>query len=261
MTREGGATSRLPKAGAKSSNAEPGTRMPFTPKPAYSSSARPPLSPRKHSGLLTKLALMLTAVYFSRKEQQGPPLPSPTQPQASSREGRDSEGRSADAPSDIPARGWRSILVRTFKEFNEDRILSEAAGVTFYALLAIFPAVAAFVSVYALFLDPATIAAHVTAAGSFLPGGATDVIGGQVTRIAAHGASTLGVSFLVGLATALWSASAGMKALMGALNIVYDEKEKRGFFKLAGVALALTIGAMGVYRACRDHRRRRSDYP
>ena len=134
--------------------------------------------------------------------------------------------------------------MRTFKEFNEDRILSEAAGVTFYALLAIFPAVAAFVSVYALFLDPATIAAHVTAAGSFLPGGATDVIGGQVTRIAAHGASTLGVSFLVGLATALWSASAGMKALMGALNIVYDEKEKRGFFKLAGVALALTIGAM-----------------
>ena len=119
-----------------------------------------------------------------------------------------------------------------------------AAGVTFYGLLAIFPALAALVSLYGLFADPATIASHLQTLAGVLPSGGLEVIGSEINRIAAQQNSTLGVTFLTGLAVSLWSANAGMKALMDALNLVFEEEEKRGFFRLNAVSLAFTIGAI-----------------
>jgi membrane protein len=154
-------------------------------------------------------------------------------------------GREAGTPAEIPARGWKDILWRTYEEFGQDRLMSVAAGVTYYALLALFPAIGALVSVYGLFADPATIQDHLTALSGVLPGGALDIIREQVVRIASAGEGTLGLSFVIGLAVSLWSANAGMKAIFDALNIVYDEEEKRSFVKLNLESLTFTLAAVG----------------
>ncbi|MBJ6123966.1 YihY/virulence factor BrkB family protein [Microvirga splendida] len=162
-------------------------------------------------------------------------------PHAANEKGR---GRSADTPTEIPSRGWKDILWRTYEEFGKDRVMSVAAGVTYYALLAIFPAIAALVSLYGLFADPATLQDHLNAMAGVLPGGALDIIREQVTRIASQGGGTLGFSFIIGLLISLWSANAGMKAVFDALNIVYDEEEKRSFVKLNLISLTFTLGAI-----------------
>jgi membrane protein len=153
-------------------------------------------------------------------------------------------GREADAPTDIPALGWKDILWRVYEEFGKDRITSVAAGVTYYALLAIFPAIAALVSIYGLFADPATIQEHLNTLSGVMPGGALDIVREQVTRISSQGSGTLGFSFVIGLVISLWSANAGMKAVFDALNIVYDEDEKRSFVWLNVQSLAFTLGAI-----------------
>jgi membrane protein len=153
-------------------------------------------------------------------------------------------GREADKPTEIPAKGWKDILWRTYEEFGKDRVTSIAAGVTYYALLAVFPAIAALVSIYGLFADPATIQDHINAMASLMPSGAIEVIGDQVKRIASQGGGKLGFGFIFGLAISLWSSNAGMKALFDALNIVNDEEEKRSFIRLNLMSLTFTLGAI-----------------
>jgi membrane protein len=151
-------------------------------------------------------------------------------------------GRSAETPSRIPDRGWKDILLRVYHGISENRILLVAAGVTFYSLLAIFPGIAALISIYGLFADPATVASHLDTIASVAPGGAVDVLREQMTRLASQGETTLGVSFIVSLAISLWTANSGVKAIFDALNIVYGEEEKRSFIKLNAVTLFVTIG-------------------
>jgi membrane protein len=153
-------------------------------------------------------------------------------------------GRRATVPWQIPWAGWKDILWRTYAQIGEDRLLAVAAGVVFYGLLALFPAVTAFVSLYGLFAKASTINDHLALVGGFLPAGGVDIIQEQVNRIAAKGEAKLGFAFAFGLALALWSANAGMKALIDALNVIYDEKEKRGFIKLNFVSLVLTAGGL-----------------
>ncbi len=108
----------------------------------------------------------------------------------------------------------------------------------------IFPAIAALVSLYGLFADAGTIAAHLDDLSGVMPGGALDVLREQMTRLAAQGQGTLGLTFAISLLTSLWSANAGMKAFFDALNIIYGETEKRGFLKLNALSLAFTTGAI-----------------
>jgi membrane protein len=158
--------------------------------------------------------------------------------------GGDERGRKAESPTEIPARGWMDIAWRVYEEIGNDRILAVAAGVTFYALLALFPAIAAFVSLYGLFADPGTINDHLASLAGLLPGGAIDVIGDQVKRITSKPGGTLGLAFFSGLAISLWSANAGMKAIFDALNVAYGESEKRNFIWLNLQSLAFTFGAL-----------------
>ena len=153
-------------------------------------------------------------------------------------------GRHAESPAEIPPRGWKDIAWRVYDQFSQDRVMSVAAGVTYYALLALFPAVAALVSIYGLFADPGTIESNLSALAGVLPGGALEIIGEQVKRIASKGGGTLGFGFILGLVISLWTANAGMKALFDALNIVYDEREKRGFVALNIQSIAFTVGGM-----------------
>jgi membrane protein len=154
-------------------------------------------------------------------------------------------GRDAETPVEIPAKGWKDIAWRVYEGVQNDRVLLVAAGVTFYALLALFPATAALVSLYGLFADPSTINEHLRLVSGFLPDGALEVIGDQVKRIASQ-KGTLGITFIGTLALALWGANAGTKAIFDALNIIYKEREKRSFVALTLQSLLFTVGAIAL---------------
>ncbi|WP_419728044.1 YihY/virulence factor BrkB family protein [Lichenicola sp.] len=153
-------------------------------------------------------------------------------------------GADAYSPRQIPAKGWWNVLKRAGAGFNQDRVMAEAASVTFYGLLALFPALASLISIYGLITDPASLSDQLKGLGGVIPGGGLDIIKAQVTALTSSGHKALGFGAIVGLATSLWSANAGMKSLFDALNVVYHEKEKRSFVKLTLTSLAFTLGAV-----------------
>ena len=166
------------------------------------------------------------------------------EPDGSARSDEHNRGRRAVSPWQIPWRGWRDILLRTWQQVGEDRLLAVAAGVVFYALLALFPAITALVSAYALFAKASTINDHMTILAGILPEGALGIVRDQVERVLAKGDVKLGLAFLFSFLLAVWSANGGIKAIIDALNVVYDEDEKRGFFKLNATSLAFTFGGL-----------------
>jgi membrane protein len=139
---------------------------------------------------------------------------------------------------------WSAVLWRVYQKMNENRLLAVAAGVVFYGLLAIFPAITAFVSLYGLLADPSTIHERLSLATGVLPQGALNILSEQLTRLTSHRTSALSAGFIGGLLVALWSANAGAKAIMDALNVAYGETEKRSFVRLNLVALAFTLGSI-----------------
>jgi membrane protein len=153
-------------------------------------------------------------------------------------------GHRAMTPWQIPARGWKDILVGTYRRIGQDRLLAVAAGVVFYGLLALFPAITALVSSYALFAKGSTISGHLAMLAGILPGGAFDIVQDQVNRVLAKGDAKLGLAFAASFLLAVWSANGGTKALIDALNVAYEETEKRGFLRLNAVSLAFTFGAL-----------------
>lgn len=156
----------------------------------------------------------------------------------------DIRGRGAEWPSQIPGRGWRDVIWRLVARFNEDRVMLIAAGATFYLLLSLFPALAAFVSIYGFFADPTTIASHLDMLRGILPQGGLEIIEGQLMEFARGRQDTLGVGFLIAFAVAFWSANNGVKTLFEALNIAYREREKRSFIALNLLSFVFTIGVM-----------------
>ena len=163
--------------------------------------------------------------------------PSRAQPRSSA-----TAGQGADTPAEIPAGGWWAISKRVAANFSAHRLLTEAGGITFFTLLALFPALAAMVSIYGLFADPASISKNLDALSGVVPEGGMTIIADQVRSLAAKGGTALGFGALLGLGTSLWSANQGTKALFDALNVVYDEKEKRGFVARTALTLAFTLG-------------------
>jgi membrane protein len=153
-------------------------------------------------------------------------------------------GRRASHPRQIPWAGWKDILWRTYERTNDDRLLATAAGVVFFGLLAVFPAVTALVSSYGLFANPSTIGANLQTLVLMLPEGSFQIVQDQIARVLGKGSTTLGATFLFGLALAIWSANAGVKAVIDALNVVYEEKEKRSFVRLNLLSLAFTTGGI-----------------
>lgn len=138
----------------------------------------------------------------------------------------------------------KTVGAAIYREFNEDRVLAIAGGVVFYALLALFPAITAFVSIYGLFTDPATVTNHLSLLQDVMPSGAFGIFETQATRAAEGGATQLGVTSIIALLAAIWFANSGTKGIMDALNVVYGEKETRGFLEYNLTALLLTLGTM-----------------
>jgi membrane protein len=153
-------------------------------------------------------------------------------------------GRHATAPWEIPWRGWKDILWRTYNRINDNRLLAVAAGVVFYSLLALFPAISAFVSLFGLFANPSTIDSSLSSLTGVLPGGAVQIVHQELMRLTANEGANLSLGFVVSLLFALWSADAGMRSIIDALNVAYDEKEKRSFVRLVLVSLLYTLIAM-----------------
>ncbi len=153
-------------------------------------------------------------------------------------------GREAERPSQLPMAGWRDILWRVWEESSEDRITLIAAGSAFYLLLAMFPALAAFVSIYGFVADPSTVADHVAFLGGLMPSGGLDLVRGQLEALARQDRNALSIGFIVAILTAFWSANNGVKTLFEAINIAYEEREKRSFIRLNLIAFAFTLGAM-----------------
>jgi membrane protein len=158
--------------------------------------------------------------------------------------GDDGHGRTADSPADIPAQGWWDVLKRTAQKISDNRLLTEAAGITFYTLLSLFPGLAALVSLYGLVADPATIADHLSLIAGLIPAGGMDIITTQLRTLTSHGSAGLSFGLILGLLTSLWSANQSMKALADALNVVNEEEEKRGFLQRTAITLAFTLGVI-----------------
>lgn len=150
--------------------------------------------------------------------------------------------RSADRPSALPASGWRDILWRVWTRIGEDNVSIVAAGVAFYVMLALFPAITAFVSLFGMIADPGQVQEQFATLRGVIPDDAWGILNDQLTAVASAQTSNLGISALVGLVLALWSAGAGVRAMMTALNIAYHEHEKRGFFRFYATAFLFTIG-------------------
>lgn len=153
----------------------------------------------------------------------------------------DARGREAGRPREIPRPGWRDILLRVKEEQSKDHLSIIAAGVAFYSLLALFPALAALISLYGLVADPAQVQQQLSQVSGFLPPEAHRLLDQQLSRIVSQSGGALSLALIGGVLLALWSAAKGMNALITALNVAYDEEETRGFFKLNGLALLLTF--------------------
>lgn len=137
-----------------------------------------------------------------------------------------------------------AIAKATLTQIGADRVTAVAGGITFFGLLSLFPALTAFVSIYGLVADPATIAGHLDMLESFLPQGALGIIRDQVQAITSSPGTALSLAGIVGLLVAFYSANGGMKALLSALNVAFFQSETRGFVKLNLVSMAFTLGGL-----------------
>jgi membrane protein len=146
--------------------------------------------------------------------------------------------------SAAPQHRWRDLLLAVFNGIAADRVFLIAAGVTFYAILALFPGIAALVSIYGLFSDPNIIAGHLNMLSGVAPGGAVEVIRDQLTRLGHQNGAALGFGFGVSLVIALWFANSGISGLFEALNAVYEQKEQRSLVRYYATSLTFTVGAI-----------------
>jgi membrane protein len=156
-------------------------------------------------------------------------------------------GRHATHPLQIPWRGWCDILWRTYREMNSDRLLSIAGGVSFFVLLAIFPAVTALVSAYGLFFNTSTITDNLSLLNDVVPDNVLSIVHEQASRIASNSGRALSIGFVVGIVASLWSAMSGVKAIIDALNVIYEQKEGRNVLKLNVVALVFTLAGFAAF--------------
>ncbi|MDB2407234.1 YihY/virulence factor BrkB family protein [Jannaschia sp.] len=150
-------------------------------------------------------------------------------------------GRDATTPAEIPAKGWKDILLRVKGEISSDHVGLIAAGCAFYGLMAVFPAITALMALTGLLLDPDQMVSTLEGVSSLVPNDVSTILLDQATEVAGSQTGGLTLGLVFGLGLALWSASAGVGSLMEGLNVAYDEKEERGFIKLKALTILLTL--------------------
>lgn len=150
-------------------------------------------------------------------------------------------GRHAEAPHRIPPKGWKDIALRVKDEIAADHVGLIAAGVAFYGLMALFPAITALLAIGGLLVEPSQIVDQISQLEGVVPDEVMEIIIGQATQVAGSREGGLGLAAVAGILIALYSASKGMNSLIEGMNVAYDEEEKRGFFMKTFVTLTLTL--------------------
>lgn len=201
------------------------------------------ISEPRHRRGLDKIdaAILLTFVASSALAAWGWRQPSPREKTEGDR------GRLSAAPQKIPAKGWKDILVRSYREIGDDDVFSVARSIAFTGMLALFPALAAFVSIYGLFADVNQAREHLAALAGIVPAEVMTLIGEQMVRIAQANNASLSLTFLLSLVLSFWSANSGMKALFKGLNVAYEEQETRSFLRLNLVTMGFTTGLIALF--------------
>jgi membrane protein len=209
----------------------------------------------------TALLMVATPLHGTGNKRQRRPRPKdrnsrPFGEPRSSEEPRDIElaraqepgrGRHAAHPLQIPWTGWKDILWRTYAEMQSDRLLSIAGGVAFFILLSIFPAITALVSAYGRFFNAANITHNISLLHDVVPDNVLSIVQEQANRIASNSGRALNIGIVAGILVSLWSTMSGVKAMIDALNVIYEQKEARSFLKLNLVALAFTLAGFAVF--------------
>ena len=150
-------------------------------------------------------------------------------------------GRLADSPTEIGWPGWRAVLRRTLIEMLTDRVSLVAAGCAFYGTLALFPAISMLISMYGLVFDPVTVLPQLNVLQNLLPPAAYQLIAERVQMLVSKPPGALTTGLLFSTAVTLWSSATGTKSILAALNLAYEERETRGFFRYQLTAFAITI--------------------
>jgi membrane protein len=153
-------------------------------------------------------------------------------------------GRDAHYPAAIPWRGRKQVLRRAWREITSARFSLNAAGCAFWATLALFPAISMLISITGLLFDPASVEPQLEVLRGLLPPSAFSLIAERVHTLVSHGRGELGVSLLISTVLALWSASTGIKSMLSALNLAYEEQETRGIVRFQAIGLLMTLGAI-----------------
>ncbi|RUR37891.1 YihY/virulence factor BrkB family protein [Vreelandella populi] len=155
-------------------------------------------------------------------------------------------GRRAEKPDEITRRGWFDIVWRVLRAAKRDRLTMLAAGVAFYALLALFPTIAAVISLWGLLFDPVEAGRQLYEISRFMPPDAANLIDQQTQAVVESTESGNVMAVFAGLLVAMYIASKGVGVLVIGLNVVYGEKEQRNIFLRGVVLILLTFGLIGM---------------
>lgn len=178
-----------------------------------------------------------------RPPRPEPPPPRPPTPE-DFEEKEPGRGRLAQRPEHIPHKGWVDIFWRVGASYFGDRVGFVAGGVTFFVVLSLFPTLAAFVTLYGLFADPADAWGRLQFLYSVLPSGVAEFLGGEMQRLAENARTTLTFTLVWTLALSLWTANGAIKVLFYGLNIAYHEVERRNIVKYNLMCMGFTVGGL-----------------
>ncbi|MFD1186428.1 YihY/virulence factor BrkB family protein [Pontibacter rugosus] len=159
-------------------------------------------------------------------------------------------GRQAESPKEIPGKGWKDVLMRVKEQLSTDNISIVAAGVAFYFFLALFPLMAAIISIYGLVMEPAAVEQQMEQLTAVLPEEAHQMLSERLQNIAQKSSSTLGWGVALSILLSLWSANSGTKSLFEGINIAYDEVNDRSFLKLNAITLLFTLAGIIIGSLC-----------
>lgn len=156
----------------------------------------------------------------------------------------EAKGRWADHPFQMPWRAWKSVLGRTVSEMISDRIGLVAAGCAFWATLALFPAISTLITIYGLLFNPVSVEPQLAVLARLLPPAAFTLISNRVHELVAQSGHTLTIGLVISAGVTLWSSATGTKSILSALNMAYEEQERRSFLVFQAEALLITLGSL-----------------
>jgi membrane protein len=158
----------------------------------------------------------------------------------------DTKGHLASSPAQMPTRAWKDIAARTYKRTWDDNVGLVAAGVAFYGFLALLSLLGLIVLAYGFVADRSTVVSNMQALTAILPRDVAALIGDQLMIAVRSSEGTKGFGILVGVLVALYGGSNGATAVLTALNIAYEEKEKRSLLRFYLLALGMTVTALAL---------------